>query len=173
MSQAADENAIIKFIAPEHLVDCIENDLTKFIAYSECEYDLLFEGELNQIMEYLHSFGNYLHGIIQVLGNCDKIGHILRQKLSENTKMCASFSDFMRNLATLHSPLHIQRTNWCRVKTKFATQLFTFVFDVYEISVFLEIMTDMNTSIQRTQTHHDQCIISHLIEFIASKLVRI
>lgn len=168
----AHSNIIIKCIAPENLVECIQNDLSINFTYNAFEYNLLFEGELNQIMEYLHIFGNYLQGIIHVLRNCDKIGQILRRKLIENPKNCEILSNFMRNLSALNSPSSKKRTNWCRVKSKFASQLFTLIFDLYETSFFLENMTRTNTGTELAQTHHDRCIVSHLIEFIVSRLVR-
>lgn len=171
ISQATDENIIVKCIAPENLVECIQNDLSINFSYTAFEYNLLFEGELNQIMEYLHIFGNYLHGIIQVLRNCDKIGQILRKKLIENPKNCETLSNFMRNLSALNSPSNKKRTNWCGVKSKFASQLFTLIFDLYDVSIFLENMISTNTCTELIQTHHDRCIVSHLIEFIVSRLV--
>lgn len=173
ISHAPDEKAISKCIPLENFIESIENDLTTIIAYSADEYNLLFEGEFNQIMAYLHSFGNYLEGIVQVLRTCDKIDQILRRKLTENTKICGSLSDFMRSLSTTQTPSHIKRTGWCRVKSKFASQLFTLIFEVYEISVFLETMTDIQTGTELMQTHHDRCIESHLIEFIASSRVKL
>lgn len=168
----ADEDALKKCISLETFVDCIQNDLLTNITYTAFEYNLLFEGELNQIMEYLHIFGNYLCGITQVLRNCDKIGQILRQKLIENPKNCEALANFMRNLSALTSPLNEKRTNWCRVKSKFASQFFTFIFDVYDEFQFLENMTNTNTVTVLVQTQYDRCIVSHLIEFIVSKLVK-
>lgn len=172
ISRAADQSAIIKCIAPEHLADCIENDLTTYTVNNSCEYNLLFEGEPNQIMECLHSLGNYLQGIVHILRNCAKIGPILGKKLAEKTKICKLLCDFMPSLSTMRIHSHTERTNWCKIKSKFAFNLFTFVFDVYDEAVFLETLADISTSIQSVKTFNDQCIVAHLIEFIvSSKLV--
>lgn len=173
ISQAADEHTIIKCISPENFVGCIQNDLSINITYTAFEYNLLFEGELNQIMEYLHIFGNYLHGITQVLRNCDGIGQKLRQRLVENPKNCENFANFMRNVSALNSPSHEKQTNWCRVKSEFAPKLFTLVFDLYDVSQVLEIMISTKTGTELAQKHYDRCIVSNLIEFIVSNLVKV
>lgn len=150
------------------MVECIQNDLSTNIKF---EYNSLFEGELNQIMEHLHIFGNYLQNVLQVLRACKKIGQILRRKLIENLKICENLSNFMRYLSAFNSQSHIKRTNWCRVKSKFASQLFTFIFELYDVSFFLENMETINSGNELTQTHHDRCIVTHLIEFLVSRLV--
>lgn len=171
ISQAADENVVVKCISPEVFADCIQTDLSMNVTYTAFEYNLLFEGELNQVMEYLHVFGNYLLGVTHVLRNCDKIGQIIRRKLVENTKNCESLANFMRNLSALNSLTHEKRTNWCGVKSRLASQFFTLVFDLYDASQFLEIVTSTNPGTELAQIHYDRCVISHLIEFIVSKLV--
>lgn len=154
------------------IVDCIQKDLSMNITYTAFEYNVLFEGELNQIMEYLHMFGNYLGGVTHVLRNCDKIGQILRRKLVENSKNCESLAHFMRNLSALYSPTHEKQTNWCRVKSKFAAQLFTLIFDLFDVPRFLETVTSTDTGAQSVQIQYDRCVLSHLVEFTASKLVK-
>lgn len=168
IAHATNESLVLECMTTNQLVQCIRNELSTSITCTGHEYNLLFQGERTQIMDYLQIFGNYLHGIEQMISNCDQIGQSLRNNFTENPALVEHLLNFIRNVSTLNHSTNIPaRGNWCVIKLQFASKLFSLIFDLYEPIFFLKQMDHINS----LKIPYDRCITSHLIAFITLKPV--
>lgn len=174
-----DERSLLKCVSNENevnaaqiLAENVRNDLIALITYTEFDYNLLFDGDLGKIMEYLQIFGEYLNGIVKILSNCNQIGQNVRKYFRENAKFLENVLCFMKNVAILTNTSNlVSRTDLCTVKTGFASILFTVIFDLYEPSFFLEIMKQSYDSEDEVNSFYERCIISDLVKTLVSKPV--
>lgn len=151
----------------ENVCEHIRNDLMTSINYTGFEYNLLFEGNLRNTMEYLQIFGNYLSGIINILTKCKQIAHHFRKYFKTNTTFVENISNFMKNLAKITiSSNSLMRANLCSIKIQFSSILFAVVFDLYEPSYFIEIMNGIQSNEERGL--YDRCVITELIQTLVS-----
>lgn len=172
ISEADEENVVLECITPDQLAKSIRNELLKNFTFSAFEYNLLFEGDLNRIMEYLHIFGNYLQGIGKILLNCNQNGQAIRMELKSNSTIIESVLNFMRNLSTIGNCSNVSMlSKWSTVKLDFSTKLFTFIFELFEPSVFLCNMKTVDADLKPSKTLYDPCILSNFIQFAVLKSV--
>lgn len=181
ISDVADENLILECIANktngtaiENLIECIQNDLISSINYTGFEYNIIFEGDPTKIMEYLQIIERYLNTFTKVLSNCKKIAQQLKNNFVTNLKFMETILDFPKNLRNIvTSTNNSVRTNWCIIKSDLAHKLFSFTFDLYKVSDFVDEMRKAQENDERVKTLYDRCVSSKLIQILTSKSVSV
>lgn len=166
ISEADKEYLVLECITPDQLAKCIRNDLLNIFTFSAFEYNLLFEGDLNRIMEYLHIFGNYLQGIGEILLNCNQNGQAIRMELKTNSTIIESVLNFMRNLSTIGNCSNVSMLSKRRT-----VKLDKTVYIHFEPSVFLRNMKTVHADLKPSKTLYDPCILSNFIQFAVLKSV--
>lgn len=179
ISDVADENQILECVANktnetaiENLTECIQNDLISSINYTGFEYNIIFEGDPTKLMEYLQIIERYLNTFTKILSNCEKIAQQLKKNLITNLKFMETVLDFPKNLRNIVTSTNTSvRTNWCIIKSDLAQKLFSFTFDLYKVSVFVDEMRKSQENDERVKTLYDRCVSSKLIQILTSKSV--
>lgn len=179
ISDVADENTVLACVVKksdgstaDNLAESIRNDLISSVSYTGFEYNLLFEGNLSKIMEFLQILECYLSGITNILSNFNETAKSFKTYFGVESKFSEIVLNFMKNLTSIANSSNIsQRANWCTIKTNFANKLFTFVFDLYDTSIFIDAMKKAQENHDRAGILHDQCVTSTLIQTLASKNV--
>lgn len=179
ISDVADENQILECVANktnetaiENLTECIQNDLISSINYTGFEYNIIFEGDPTKLMEYLQIIERYLNTFTKILSNCEKIAQQLKKNLITNLKFMETVLDFPKNLRNIVTSTNTSvRTNWCIIKSDLAQKLFSFTFDLYKVSVFVDEMRKSQENDERVKTLYARCVSSKLIQILTSKSV--
>lgn len=170
--EAVTESMLLDCIAADQLVETIRKDLLSSLSYTALEYNLLFDGDLSKIIDFLHIFGDYIQRIQQILLDFEQIGRNFRQNFETNSNLIRIVVNVMKNFATISSPLNtLARTKWCVAKSNFGTKLFSFIFGLYESQFVVETMKSVIAETEPVKTSYDRCITSNLIQFIISKPV--
>lgn len=150
----------------ETICENIRNDLMTSINYTGFEFNLIFDGNLNKIMEYLQIFENYLQGIIKILTNCQEIGQHFREYFKTDATFAENILNLMKNLTKITNSSNVSmRANLCSTKTQFTRTFFSVIFHLYDPNYFLEIMNEKQINEER-KTLYDRCVITNLIEAI-------
>ncbi|XP_031632927.1 huntingtin [Contarinia nasturtii] len=178
ISEVTDESTVLACVANKLdatavniLAESIRNDLISSISYTGFEYNLLFEGNLCKIIEFLQILECYLNAITIILRNYNETAQSFKSYFGVDSKFLEIVLNFMKNLPSIANSSNIsQRTNWCTIKMNFANRLFAFIFDLYETSVFVDaIMKKAQENHERARTLYDQCVTSILIQTLTSK----
>lgn len=173
ISENANEEFILQCVsdevstsAAEHLAENIRNDLLKHLSYTGLEFGLVFDGDLAKTADYLQLFGIYLQKINKILSKCDRVAQSFREYFKNNSEFIETVLNFIKRLSAVGTATSISlRSNWCDVKSNFASKLCAFLFDLHEPSFCVETMKRIQYE-QITSVCYDRCIISNVIKLI-------
>lgn len=170
-----DENELLSYLAELkttsdaaiYLRDHIFSELMRFTMVDISEFDLFFETDFDQILDYLQIFEYYLNALIKIKSTWIRIAQKTRENSENNAKSVTAMVTFMQRL-TSNTSTSLTNSNqelFCIRKTKFSSTIFSYIVEYYGINHLLIIF--------ESNKLNDKCIKTNLLKFVVSNSVRV
>lgn len=153
----------------ELFTEHIYRSLTNFMTFNNCDINLFKEMNIENILCYLHFFGNYINALCKSWHVWNQTERLDRQNDVSSKNFIENVMMFIENLSMIPLPSTIQlQERFCKEKSQLTNALFSLVFDFCGRSILYDTLKRRVAGIQ-----WNRCIETSLIKFLISKEVRI